>query len=363
MSNSLLSRVTFGLDIGGSLAKICVFEPHDNTNWTAHDRNKISYLKSKLKYGTTGIRDKTMEIELSNGKLHFIHFQTHKYMEAIQIISNNNLLQPKEPYWGTGGGVHKYAPLVKTNFNVNINHGDELKCLLSGLNFLLTNVNDECYYMEDQESKQPSNHMAISMDNNIFPYILVNIGSGVSILKIKNANKFDRVSGSQIGGGTFWGLCKLFIGNISYKKAFDLTKKGETENVNMLVKDIYGGDYSQFNLPGDIVASAFGKCGPMKSNQLNNLNKNDISKGLLDMIAMNVAQLGYLNAIRFGINKIIFAGNFLRQNDLSRAIVSWAIYYWSKGKMKAYFLKHEGYCGALGVLLAQHEKQTIVSKL
>ena len=131
----------------------------------------------------------------------------------------------------------------------------------------------------------------------------------------------------------------------------------------MLVQDIYGGDYSNFNLPGDLVASAFGKCGSMKHAQLQALNKNDIARGLLDMIAMNVAQLGYLNAIRFGIKRIIFAGNFLRQNDLSRAIVSWAIYYWSKGGMKAYFLKHEGYFGSLGVLLSRHIKHPTDAKL
>lgn len=346
------------------MAKICVFESNDKSNYSQHDNNKISYLRSRTKYGTTGQRDKRLEIQLSNGTLHFIHFQTHKYLEAIEIMRDNQLLNKNELFWGTGGGIHKYGDLMKQIFGVKIHKDDELECLLRGLNFLLKNSNHECYYMEDQESKQPSNHIPISMKHDIFPYILVNIGSGVSILKIENENDFQRVSGSQVGGGTFWGLIKLFINNgISYKDAFDLTKYGNAENVNMLVSDIYGGDYSQFSLPGDLVASAFGKCGSMTFEQLKQLNKNDIAKGLLDMIAMNVAQLGYLNAMRFGIKKVIFAGNFLRQNDLSRAIVSWAIYYWSKGKMKAYFLEHEGYFGSVGVLLARHNNNSINSKL
>lgn len=37
-----------------------------------------------------------------------------------------------------------------------------------------------------------------------FPYLLVNIGSGVSIIKVTSLNEFERVSGSSLGGGTFW---------------------------------------------------------------------------------------------------------------------------------------------------------------
>jgi type II pantothenate kinase len=42
-----------------------------------------------------------------------------------------------------------------------------------------------------------------------YPYLVVNIGSGVSILKVTSPTAFERVSGSSIGGGTYWGLCRL----------------------------------------------------------------------------------------------------------------------------------------------------------
>jgi len=77
----------------------------------------------------------------------------------------------------------------------------------------------------------------------------------------------------------------------------------------------------------------------------------DIARGLLDVIAMNVAQLAYMNAMRFKVTRVIFAGNFLRQNDLSMAMISYAIHYWSQGVMRALFLKHEGYFGSVGVML------------
>ncbi|CAN0015289.1 unnamed protein product [Discosporangium mesarthrocarpum] len=43
-----------------------------------------------------------------------------------------------------------------------------------------------------------------------FPYLLVNVGSGVSVIKVEGpGTQFQRVSGSTIGGGTLWGLCTL----------------------------------------------------------------------------------------------------------------------------------------------------------
>ena len=42
------------------------------------------------------------------------------------------------------------------------------------------------------------------------PYLLVNIGSGVSIIQV-DKDGHERVSGSNIGGGTF-GVCRLLRG-------------------------------------------------------------------------------------------------------------------------------------------------------
>lgn len=46
-------------------------------------------------------------------------------------------------------------------------------------------------------------------------------------------------------------------------KGFDellqLAEEGDHRNVDMLVSDIYGGDYSGMGLPGDLIACSFGK--------------------------------------------------------------------------------------------------------
>lgn len=47
----------------------------------------------------------------------------------------------------------------------------------------------------------------------------------------------------------------------------------------------------------------------------------------------------------------MFVGNFLRVNPISMKLLAYAMDYWSNGALKALFLEHEGYFGAMGCLL------------
>lgn len=59
----------------------------------------------------------------------------------------------------------------------------------------------------------------------------------------------------SIGGGTFLGLCCLLTGCTTFEEAIELAAGGDNTKVDKLVKDIYGGDYQRFGLPGELVAS------------------------------------------------------------------------------------------------------------
>lgn len=77
-----------------------------------------------------------------------------------------------------------------------------MKCLIKGCNFLMCNVPNEVFTIDYQSSKY---EFQVIENDKIFPYLLVNIGSGVSILKVDSEEEFQRVGGSTIGGGTLWG--------------------------------------------------------------------------------------------------------------------------------------------------------------
>lgn len=73
------------------------------------------------------------------------------------------------------------------------------------------------------------------------------------------------------------------------------------------------------------------------------------------MISNNIAQIAYLNALRYNLNRIYFAGFFIRDHPTTMAAISYSLRYWSEGKMEALFLKHEGYLGAIGSFILPPE--------
>lgn len=59
---------------------------------------------------------------------------------------------------------------------------DEICCLIKGCNFMLKNISGEAFEFERHANPEYKFQKA---GPNIFPYLLVNIGSGVSILKVR----------------------------------------------------------------------------------------------------------------------------------------------------------------------------------
>jgi len=260
----------------------------------------------------------------------------------------------------TGGGSYKYADLVKNKLNITFVKEDEMKCLIRGLNFALSNSDHEAftYSWQDRKPNFKSRQEELLADPNYpYPYLLVNVGSGVSILKVDNENKFERVSGSSIGGGTFWGLCKLLTNVKNWEEIRELSKKGDNKGVDLLVGDIYGCDYDLIGLKADVIASSFGKVATRHDDDkpLDSAPE-DIVRSLLFMLSNNIAQLGYLNAQLYKLKRIYFSGGFLQDNEFVWSRFGFGVNFWSKGEMQAMFLEHNSYLGALGALLTEQKQ-------
>jgi len=96
--------------------------------------------------------------------------------------------------------------MLSERLGVEVVKEDEMRCLINGLNFLLKQVSYEVFkYTEGQ----PLQFEDVKSPDKMYPYMLVNIGSGVSILKVTGDNQFERISGTSLGGGTLWGLLRL----------------------------------------------------------------------------------------------------------------------------------------------------------
>jgi hypothetical protein len=347
--------------------------------------------------------------------------------------------------------------------------------------------------------------------------VLANVGSGAGFILVRGEDSWERVSGTSIGGGSFYGLCHMLTGETSYDKMLDGAERGRNERVDLTVGDIYGGDYTKFNLKAATIAASFGKAlmcarhpeaaavavqhgvtsspgggggeggvrgeeesptgdgsfravgrrppyrrrvaselpddvGAAKAGFAKPLisrtwdpasllaavaagegagegaeappaggggsggspakagapapsaadrhgggsggggiregrgeeeeeeeegreregegeggggaapappywDPSDAYRGLLIMISNNLGQLAYLNALRYKCKHVYFAGNFFRvENTVAMRTLSYAITFWSKGTMEGLFLRHEGYCGALGAFLSTLEE-------
>jgi len=152
----------------------------------------------------------------------------------------------------------------------------------------------------------------------IYPYLLCNIGSGVSMLKVSAPNTFERIGGSSLGGGTLWGLLSLLTPANGFDEMLALSEMGDNANIDMLVGDIYGADYLKVGLKSTTIASTFGKVarkakerGP-EMGPLKGFKPEDISRSLLFAISNNIGQITYLQAQLHDLQHIYFGGSFIR---------------------------------------------------
>lgn len=210
-------------------------------------------------------------------------------------------------------------------------------------------------------------HFVVPQDN-IYPYLLVNIGSGVSFLKVTGPRSYERVGGTSLGGGTLWGLLSLLTGARTFDEMLDLAGHGDNAKVDMLVGDIYGTDYGKIGLKSTTIASSFGKVFRMKreaesvaedsgaADPDTAFSNADVSRSLLYAISNNIGQIAYLQSQIHNLSNIYFGGSFIRGHRQTINTLSYAIKFWSKGEKQAYFLRHEGYLGSVGAFLKRQPR-------
>ena len=71
------------------------------------------------------------------------------------------------------------------------------------------------------------------MGSDSYPYLLVMIGTGVSVLRVDGPRQHERISGSTIGGGTYWGLCRLLTDAESFESVLSLAERGDPSKIDM----------------------------------------------------------------------------------------------------------------------------------
>lgn len=275
------------------------------------------------------------------GSLNFERFETDDIgtcvefiQELIQRSATMNGVPIEEMRKGvkimaTGGGAHRFYELFMEKLQVEVRREDEMECLIEGLQFI-TLIPGEVYYFSDEliqtvahsqpqgpspglerpSPDPPKYNVSFEMaPTPQLPCLLVNIGSGVSLIKVDADGSFERVSGTSLGGGTLWGLLSLMTPATTFDgmllsrcfycvvhqpcltiEMLDLSERGDNSKVDMLVGDIYGQDYSKLGLKSAMIASTFGKVFK-KGQEKKPFSPEDISKSLLYAVSNNIGQI------------------------------------------------------------------------
>ncbi|KAF8665467.1 hypothetical protein AX16_000485 [Volvariella volvacea WC 439] len=322
------------------------------------------------------------------GSLNFERFETDDIDECVEFIqaliersAQVNGVSIEEMRGGvkiiaTGGGAHLFYDMFRQRLQVEVQREDEMECLIEGLKFISL-IPNEVYYFSDELIESVSHQSGkgasllatlerpspdppkygIKFVNNPrpqLPCLLVNIGSGVSIIKVDADGSYERVSGTSLGGGTLWGLLSILTPATTFDEMLALSEKGDNASVDLLVGDIYGQDYGKLGLKSTTIASTFGKVFK-KGAQKRQFSPEDICKSLLYAISNNIGQIAYMNAEKYNVDKIYFGGYFIRGHAATIATLSYAIRFWSKGTKRAMFLRHEGFLGSIGAWLKNIE--------
>ena len=272
----------FGMDIGGTLAKLVYFEPTDDLAKVKEgEENAILsniklYLTKNKAYGDSGHRDAHIQmddvsglscgssyssklhvdtvvvivafkvtIDGRRGSLHFIRFPTSAMNAFVELAKRKGMAELASTVCATGGGAYKFQELIEREVKLKMHKFDELNSLIRGVNFMeRSNPGRELFYYVDARYGDESGAVKTPyVSREIYPFMLVNIGSGVSILNVEGPEMYKRVHGTSLGGGTFLGLTCLLTDCQSFEEAMELAAKGDNRNVDKLVKDIYGGSY------------------------------------------------------------------------------------------------------------------------
>ncbi|CAM9019306.1 unnamed protein product [Wickerhamomyces anomalus] len=303
------------VDIGGSLAKIVYFTSNQSINNSQEDLGP-QINKKIISNGESNNNENSTDISDSGGRLNFYKIETERIDEFIEFIAKLIKFYNKKIHiMATGGGSIKFYDRLKKDLNVQVSKEDEMECLIRGLDFFITEIPNEVFLYTEQNPMEFVNHSK----NIIYPYLLVNIGSGVSIIKVMDANSYDEM-----------------LTNAA---------KGDNSKVDMLVGDIYGTDYNKIGLKKSTIASSFGKVFKKKHQQsFKNGDSElfasaDISRSLLYAISNNIGQIAYLQAKIHEVNHIYFGGSYIQGHPQTMNTLSYAINFWSQGTKRAYFFE------------------------
>ncbi|KAJ2848921.1 hypothetical protein IWW36_002998 [Coemansia brasiliensis] len=302
----------------------------------AYIQNQTSAQAAKaLPHGWTGSTFYRKTNDSGKAAFHALVVPTadiQQVMDAVETQGNNPATS-RIKVAATGGGALKYKSELEQRLGIELVVVKELHATARGLQ--LDSGADAAKQM-----------------------LICNIGTGISLVKVDEHGEVERVSGSGIGGATFWGLVKRLTQFSDFDTAIVAAHTaGTLGKADTLVEDIYGRETSKaIGLPPDLVAGFLGKL------DADCLSDADISAALLRMFASNVGQLAVFQARLLDADAVWFTGGFVQSApsadsdagssaaEIAQRAIADAVLFWSGGSIQPLFPQHAALLGAMGAI-------------
>ena len=168
-------------------------------------------------------------------------------------------------------------------------------------------------------------------------FLVLSCGSGTACVAYENETT-THLGGTGLGGGTIRGLCKLAVQIDDPDEIDTLSRKG-SQIGDYTLKDVISGPIG--NLPEDSIAVHLGNL-----DMINKLEKEDICKSIIYLVATNVARLAATTALAAKLNKIVVVGRSPNYSLYKEVLTRWVEF----SGLKVIFPENREFATALGTL-------------
>lgn len=263
-----------GFDFGGSLIKVSLCCEQDEVELLKSFKHRITH-------------------QFTHKKLFFINgiFKRSEFDLFCEFIKE---ILPRlgQPYVVcTGGGVvDKNKELIELFGDLEIEPLSEFKSIIEGISYFAKLKKDFIYSIDDNFNKTSLDY------SKIHPFLLVNIGTGISI-HILEKDKATYIGGTTLGGSSLLGFSNILQGNKSFEQI-----RTEVDKERADESFLFEREYEKL----------------MKGEPVDGKEElqSTVSSFFFEIIN-NICTIAYFIAKQHKIRRVLFIGNFLKNNKVA----------------------------------------------
>ena len=131
--------------------------------------------------------------------------------------------------------------------------------------------------------------------------LIVSMGTGTALVHAMENGVFEYIGGTGVGGGTLMGLSKLLLNVENVVDVERLASTGDLDKIDLKIKDLVL-ENALSELSRELTASNF-------ANLSSSLTKEDIARGIMNLIFETVGMVSIFGARSRGVQNIVLTGS------------------------------------------------------